>query len=102
VSKKEIVFLASRLFALIQMVTAALEASYLPERILDLHYHADRISRLGPSAYDNHWQSYYQISVALLIGRIAILLVLAVVFWNPAPWVERIFQRKPESEDPAV
>jgi hypothetical protein len=89
-TKREAVHLVSRLFALIQLVTAALEASYLPERLMSLHHYTNRIGNLGLPLPDSYLGSYYNITVALLIARIGGLLVLAVIFWNCGPWVERI------------
>ena len=93
-TRNEAVHLVSRLFALIQFASAALEASYLPERLMSLHHYTNRVGNLGFPLPDSYLGSYYNVTVALLIARIGGLLALGVIFWNCGPRVERIFLLK--------
>ena len=96
-SRKEVVLLVSRAFAAIQLVTALLETTYLPERLFSMHHHAKLLSVLSDSAADNYYRTYDQTGVFSLIARIAGLLILTVAFWKCGPWVERAVLPKQEA-----
>ena len=95
-SRKEIVLLVSRAFAAIQLITALLDMSYLPERLFSMYHHAKLVSVLSHSATDNYFRTYDQIGLLSLIARIAGLLILTVVFWECGPWFERVVLPKQE------
>ena len=67
-SRKEVIVLVSRAFAAIQLATALLEISYLPERLFSMHHHASLVSVLSVSAADSYWRTYDQIDILSLIS----------------------------------
>jgi hypothetical protein len=89
-SRKEVVLLVSRAFAGIQLVTALIEATYLPERLFSLHHFANVRSVLLTNLDVNYYASIDRIGVVSLIARIVGLLILTVVFWRCGHWVERV------------
>ena len=98
-SRKEAVLLVSRVLSILQMIYALMELTYLPVRFASLRHHASRIDTLGPSAYDDFWSGYYRVDIAFLFARVTICLVVAFLFWNCAPWVERLLLPKSENQD---
>jgi len=81
VSKDQILLLVSRAIAVIQCITAILEISYLPERLMSLHhYHCP-----GGILATDYLARQYSTAVAFLCFRIAALLVLAWAFWQCGP-----------------
>jgi hypothetical protein len=98
-SRKEVVLLVSRALAIIQFVTALLDTAHLPEWLVSLHHHESLIAAAGISDADVYWRSYDQVAIAFLLARIASLLVLTLVFWNCAPWFERLLLPKRETKD---
>ncbi|MGD0106292.1 MAG: hypothetical protein ABSC06_19960 [Rhodopila sp.] len=97
-SRKEAVLLVSRALAMIQLICALMEVTYLPIRFMSLFHHTTRISLLGSSGYDDFWSGYYRTDIAFLLSRIIIYLVFAFVFWNCGPWIEHILL--PKREEP--
>lgn len=95
-SRKEVVLLVSRAFAGIQLVTALIEATYLPERLFSLHHFANVRSVLTKLDVD-YYATYDRIGVVWLIARIVGLLILAVVFWRCGSWVERVVLPRQEA-----
>ncbi len=90
-SRKEVVLLVSRAFAGIQLVTALIEATYLPERLFSLHHFGNVRSVLLTNLDVNYYAKIAdRIGVVSLIARIVGLLILTVVFWRCGPWVERV------------
>ena len=98
-SRKEIVLLVSRALAMIQFVAAMLEISYLPERVVSLMHRAHSFSAQGDAESANYWSSYDQVGVAFMCARIVGLLVLTAIFWNSAPWIERMLAPTREGAD---
>jgi hypothetical protein len=98
-SRKDAVLLVSRALAIIQLVSAFIDITYLPTYIMDILRHSGHDSVLMTSHSDALWLSYYRVGIALLVLRIAALLLLAVVFWNCGPWIERILLPKRETPD---
>jgi hypothetical protein len=98
-SRKEAVILVSRALAIIQLVTAMLDITYLPEWFVSLHHHERLIEALGISNTEEYWRSYDQVGVGFLFARIAGLLVLTLIFWNCGPWFERILLPNRASRD---
>ena len=97
-SGKWAVVLISRSLATIQIISAFLEISALPERLISLRHHTDQVSVLIPSAVGDLWRHYYQPSILSILARVAGLLLLTVVFWNCGPWIERALLPKPEGK----
>jgi hypothetical protein len=95
-SRKEVVLLVSRAFAGIQLVTALIEATYLPERLFSLYHFAHLRSVLLSNFDVNYYTTSDRIEVVSLIARIMGLLTLSVVFWRCDPWVERVVLPKQE------
>ena len=98
-TRKEAVLLVSRALAMIQLITAFIESSYLPDRLVSLHHYTIRINGSIVSQPDNYLRNYYQLSIAFIFARIAILLLFAFLFWNCGPWIERVLLPKRESHD---
>jgi hypothetical protein len=100
-SRREIVVLVSRAFALIQVVSALLYAAYLPMSFMSLIHHVREMNVVGPSPTGEFWKTYYQVEIMSLTIRVAGLLILAILFWHCGPWVERILSPKLEEPQPS-
>ena len=98
-SRKEAVLLVSRGLAMIQLITAFLEITTLPGRLMSLHHYTSLISASAATQSDYYFKSYDQVGIAFMFARIAGLLLFAFVFWNCRPWIERILMPKPETQD---
>lgn len=101
-TKKEAVLLVSRALAIIQIVTALEAITYLPERFISLFHHAQAESVLEPFKIDRYFQTLDRVGMTLMLVRILGLLVLAFIFWNCGPWVERILLPRQENTDPSA
>jgi hypothetical protein len=99
-SRKEVVLLVSRALAVIQFVSAVLEITYLPERLLSfVHY----VGFTGGSAMPGDYAAtHYRVEIGFLFARIIFELVLTVVFWNCGPWVERTLLPSNPEQKPSV
>ena len=86
-SRDETVLLVSRAIAVIQFVTAFLEASYLPERFLALHHYSP-VDTFAPGP--GYLESLYRLQIGLLFGRIAGLLLVSWLFWTCGPRIGRL------------
>ena len=98
-SKKEAVLLVSRTLAIIQLVTAFIDITYLPVYIMDIRHHSGNVSVLMTSPSNDFWLSYYRVDIALLVLRIAALLLLATALWSCGPWIERVLLPNRETPD---
>lgn len=76
-SRKELVFLVSRAFALLLISWAFAEITYLPERLYTLSHHLSQSSVLVGHDY---WSSYYSIITVFLILRMLAFLLAAAMF----------------------
>ena len=76
-SRKDIVFVVSRAFALLLISWAFLEVTYLPERLFALSHHLSQSSVLVAHDY---WSSYYLIITAFLVLRMLALFLAAAFF----------------------
>lgn len=94
--RKAALILASRALALIQGICALIEISYIPERLFSYLHYAHMVGQAGAPTNAAYLSTSYQLEAGFLLFRILIYLTLAVVFWNCAPWVQRIML--PESE----
>jgi hypothetical protein len=91
--RKELVLLASRAFALLLIMWALVECSYLPERLFALSRH---ISERSVMVSHDYWSRYYWIVTSFLALRIAALLFAAVFFWRGGPRVQAFFITEPD------
>ena len=87
-NRKAAVLLVSRALALIQGISALIETCYLPERLYAYLHYTHQVAQVSASAGSVYLPNIYRVEVAFLFVRILIYLVLAVVFWKCAPWVE--------------
>jgi len=85
-TRNEAVRLVSRALAIIQLITALLEITYLPADILSWYHHAQFGSSSIPSDYFTRLST---IELGALILRICGLLLLTLILWNCGPWVAR-------------
>jgi small-conductance mechanosensitive channel len=101
--RREIVVLVSRALAVIQVMSALMEASYLPQFLMALWH------RIGPLRFldlSSYWSVYEIESTLALILRIALLLLAAYLFWNCGPGIENFLvpksseSREPDGPDP--
>jgi hypothetical protein len=86
VSTNQIVLLVSRAIAVIQCITALLEVSYLPERLMSLHHYRGP----GEILASDYLARQYSTALAFLCFRIAVLLALAWAFWQCGPRLRRL------------
>jgi hypothetical protein len=96
-SRKELVFVVSRTFALILISWALVDFSYLPERLLALTHQINQGSVLV--RYD-YWSSYYLVVTGFLVARVLALLLVAGSFWRCGPRVQALFS--PEEDNRGV
>ena len=87
-SRKELVFIVSRAFALFLVTWALAGVTYLPERLLALTHHVSQASVLA--RYD-YWSSYELVITSFLVVRVLALLLAAGSFWRCGPWVQALF-----------
>jgi len=85
-SKREIVVLVSRALAVIQIITALLEVTGLPQELLSLFHH---IFPVQAPVFGDYWSRYYMEAVLALIARIAICTFAAWLLWKCGPDMER-------------
>jgi len=88
-TRREIVLLVSRALAVIQLITACIEISYLPGYLISLHHYTSRIDAGTAVASDYYFKSYDQVSLAMLFGRIAGLFLFTYLLLKCGPWLER-------------
>jgi hypothetical protein len=89
----EAVLLLGRALACIQAITAALDASYLPQRLIELHHYRLQLQ-------SEYLTSYEQVQISFYFGRIAFLLAMSLVFWNGGPRIARF--PLPQRKSPAT
>ncbi len=85
-SRREIVLLVSRALAVIQIMSALEEISYLPNRLILLWH------QIGPTRFldlSSYFSLYEIESTLALILRISLLLLAAYLFWTCGPKIER-------------
>src|ERR1700721_148360 len=88
-SRKEAVLLVSRALAAIQLISAFIEVTTLPDKYVSLHHYASLIDAGVGTQGVYYFKSYDEVGIAFNFARIAGLMVFALVFWNCGPWVER-------------
>ena len=89
-SKRDAILLVSRGLAVIQLISALLEATYLPGRVYSLSHHSRVLQTVGSSEATVYFWTDDRISIAMLFLRIIVLLIFAAVLWNCRPWVEQL------------
>jgi hypothetical protein len=101
-NRDEVVLLVSRALACIQAITAILDASYMPERFMSLHHYVQE-AQLAASVRNSstfeltaYYVSLDRTEIAFFFGRIAFLLLMALLFWNCGPRIARflLLERK--------
>jgi ABC-type microcin C transport system permease subunit YejB len=95
-SRKELVFIVSRTFALLLISWALVEVSYLPERVFALTHHISQSSVLA--RYD-YWSSYYLVVTSFLVARVLALLFAAGSFWRCGPRVQALFSPQQDNRE---
>jgi hypothetical protein len=90
-SRKELVLLVSRAFALLMIAWAFVELTYLPDRLLGLVHHLNERSALVPHDY---WSNYYSVLAISTVLRMLVFFFAAVLFWRCGPRVEALFSRQ--------
>lgn len=89
-SQKEAVHIASRALAILCLVNAFYEAMFLPERLLSLLHYINVRSVLVTNDY---LSTYYEVAAGLLLARVAVFLIVAVVFWKCGPMIQALLSR---------
>jgi hypothetical protein len=89
-SRDDLVFVASRAFALLLATWALIDISYLPEELFALSHHVSLRSAL---AVHDYWTSYYWMVTVSNLVRIVALFFAAVLFWRCGPRVAELFSR---------
>jgi hypothetical protein len=95
-SRKEIVLLVSRAFALLLISWAFVEVTYLPERLFALSHH---LSQSSVFVANDYWSRYYSIITLFLVLRMLALFVAAALFWSCGPRVEALFSPQQENRE---
>ena len=94
-SRREIIVLVSRALAIIQIVTALLELTGLPQELLGLFHH---ILPIQKPVFGDYWSRYYMEAVLSLIARIAICSFAALLFWGCGPKIEKFLMPSERGE----
>jgi hypothetical protein len=92
-SRKELVLLVSRAFALLLVTWAFVEVTYLPDRVFALSHHLRQASVLAMSS--DYWSNYYLILTVFNVLRMLALFFAAALFWRCGPRVEALFSPQP-------
>src|SRR5580704_7126093 len=98
-TRDEAVVLVSRALACIQVITALIEATYLPERFMTLHrYVRDALVAKDTAVFDlaRYYVSVERVEIAFFFGRIAFLMLMTLVFWNCGPRIARFLLPEPK------
>jgi hypothetical protein len=91
-SKKELVVLVSRAFALLLITWALVEATYIPERVFALSHHMKQSSVLATSL--DYGSRYYLLLIVSNVVRMLALFFAATIFWRCGPQVEALFSQR--------
>jgi hypothetical protein len=97
-SKKELVLLMSRAFALLMIIGTFTDITYLPHNVFSLSHYINVRSVLAPRDY---WTNYYLILTVCNVVRILVLFFTAVLFWRCGPWVEKLFSPQHNIQEPS-
>jgi hypothetical protein len=89
-NRKDAVRLVSRALSILFGVSALIETAYLPERLYSFVFYANRVKSPSATVGEIHLYGTDRVEVGFLFLRIAIYLLLAMVFWKCAPRVESL------------
>jgi hypothetical protein len=95
-SKKELVLVASRAFALLLISWGTVEVTYLPQRLLTLSHHLSQRSVFH--IYD-YWSTYYLIITVFNAVRMLGMFLAAALFWRCGPRVMALFAQQPGQQE---
>src|ERR1700686_362997 len=95
-SRKDAVLLASRALAVLFIVSALIEMSYLPER---LHSFLRYANQEASSTAVQDWRHYHLISLGFLVVRIVGFFLIAVWLRRCGPDVEELLLPSAGSDD---
>jgi len=95
-STKQPALLVSRVLALLMIIWALYEITYVPERLFALFHYREARSALATHDY---LSSYYLIVTSFLLLRIVGYLVGAVFFWKCGPRVEALLSIQQHDEE---
>ena len=101
-SRKEAVLLVSRALTMIQLISAFLEITTLPGRLVSLNHYTSRINASEALQSDYYFKNCDEVGIAFIWARIAVLLVCGFLFWNCGAWIERILLPTREEPGPAA
>jgi hypothetical protein len=87
-TRRELVFVLSRAFALLLCCWGLVEASYVPERLFSLSHYMNERSAFADHDYRS---SYYLLITAFLFARMLALLYAAGWFWRCGARVQALF-----------
>jgi hypothetical protein len=91
-SKKDLVVLVSRAFALLLITWAFVEVTYMPERVFALSHHIRQSSVLATSL--DYGTRYYLLLIVFNVVRMLALFFAALLFWRCGPRVQAIFSQQ--------
>jgi hypothetical protein len=98
-TREEAIQLAGRSIACILGATALLEATELPWHFVSLHYYR----QLAPASADAaYFASLDEVQLAFCFARIAVLVLLALLFWKCGPRLARLLLPAPGTASPAA
>jgi hypothetical protein len=85
--RKEIVRLASRLFAMQLLAWALVDLTYMPERLFSFfHYLSER----SVTATQDFWSTRYSFVTMFAIARVGGLFLASGAFWRCSPGIEAL------------
>jgi hypothetical protein len=103
-NRDDVVLLVSRALACIEAIYALTDASYLPERFVALHHYVlEALAASHTATFDlaTYYVSLERVEIGLFFGRIAFLMLMALVFWNCGPRIARLLLPERKSPSPA-
>ena len=87
-SRKDAVVLGSRALAVLFVVSALVEASYLPERLYSFLHYIDQDP--GPATFMEYRRHYYLISLGFLAVRVIGFSLMAKWLYRGGPEIEEL------------
>ena len=95
-SREDAIVLASRTLALLMIVWALADASYLPEEVYSFlrYVHPDSVL----NSANQHWYHYYVIMLGFRITRVAGFSLLARWLYQGGPEVNEMFSQQSVSQ----
>jgi len=97
VSRREIVLLVSRAIAILQLIEALMYSFFsLPPAILS--FRALVLREHFPNSFRPQLDTVQDTEILLMLGRIAVQLLIAWLFWNCGPSIERLLSPKTKED----